>query len=80
MSELEYDAPEHGGVVQDDPFAHLTLDRAISLRWSLRDILANRTRFLPLAEADLNLLVEMGLVEVHDDEPSLTPAGMAAIE
>lgn len=75
MSDLEDDA-----IVQDDPFAHLSLDQAISLRWTLRDILANRTKFMPLADADLHLLVEMGLVEVHDEEPSLTSAGMAAIE
>ncbi len=75
MSELEHDA-----TVQGDPFAHLPLERAISLRWSLRDILASRTKFLPLDQADLQLLVEMGLAEVHDGEPSLTSTGMAAIE
>ncbi|WP_245286539.1 hypothetical protein [Bradyrhizobium sp. ARR65] len=75
MSELEHDT-----VMQDDPFAHLTLDRAISLRWTLRDVMANRTKFLPTAEADLQLLIEMGLVEMHDGEPSLTSAGIAAIE
>lgn len=66
--------------VHANPFAHLTLERAITLRWALRDILANRTKFLPLADADLQLLIEMGLVEVHDDEPSLTEPGLAAIE
>jgi hypothetical protein len=75
MSELERDA-----MVQGDPFTHLTLERAISLRWTLRDILANRTKFLPIDQADLQLLVEMGLVEVHDGEPSLTSTGIAAIE
>ena len=71
---------EHSVIVPSDPFAHLGLDRAISLRWTLRDIMANRTKFLPLADADLKLLIEMGLVEIHDDEPALTSAGMAAIE
>ncbi|WP_407177584.1 hypothetical protein [Bradyrhizobium sp. STM 3562] len=75
MSELEHDA-----VMQDDPFAHLTLERAISLRWTLRDIMANRTKFLPTADADLQLLIEMGLAEMHDGEPSLTSSGIAAIE
>jgi hypothetical protein len=80
MSDLEHEALEREAMVQGDPFAHLTLDRSISLRWTLRDILANRTKFLPLDQADLQLLVEMGLVDVHDGEPSLTSIGAAAIE
>lgn len=80
MSELEHEALEREAMVQDDPFAHLTLERSISLRWTLRDILAKRTKFLPFDQSDLQLLVEMGLAEVHDGEPSLTSAGMAAIE
>jgi hypothetical protein len=66
--------------VKGNPFAHFTLDRAISLRWTLRDILAKRTKFLSVADADLQLLVDMGLVEMHDGEPALTSAGVAAIE
>jgi hypothetical protein len=66
--------------VRGDPFARLTLDRAISLRWTLRDILAKRTKFLPVADADLKLLLDVGLVEMHDGEPALTAAGVAAIE
>jgi hypothetical protein len=65
--------------VHDNPFVHLSLERAIRLRWALRDILAKRTQFLPLADADLQLLIEMGLAEMHDDEPALTEAGAAAI-
>ena len=71
---------ENDTAVRGDPFAHLTLDRAISLRWTLRDILAERTKFLPVADADLKLLLDMGLVERHDGEPALTAAGVAAIE
>jgi len=66
--------------VRGDPFARLTLDRAISLRWTLRDILAKRTKFLPVADADLRLLLDIGLVELHDREPALTAAGVAVIE
>jgi hypothetical protein len=66
--------------VRGDPFARLTLDRAISLRWTLRDILAKRAKFLPVANADLKSLLDMGLVEMHDGEPALTAAGVAAIE
>ena len=69
MSELE-DAP-----VRYNPLDHLTLERSIALRWTLRDILAGRTKFLPLVDSDLQLLVEM-----HDDVPALTETGLAAIE
>jgi hypothetical protein len=75
MADLDY-----ADTVQHDPLAHLTLDRAIELRWALRDILAGRTKFLPLADSDMQLLVEMGLAEMHDDEPALTEAGLALIE
>jgi hypothetical protein len=71
---------ENETTVKGNRFAHLTLDRGISLRWTLRDILAKRTKFLSVADADLRLLVDMGLVEMHDGEPALTSAGMAAIE
>jgi hypothetical protein len=75
MSDFDYADTAHY-----DPLAHLTLDRAIELRWALRDILAGRTKFLPLADSDLHLLVDMGLAEIHDDEPALTEAGQALIE
>ena len=67
-------------IVRNDPLDQLTLERSIELRWTLRDIFAGRTKFLPLADADRQLLVEMGLVEMHDDEPKLTEAGFAVIE
>lgn len=81
-SALLLDAPPAGNEteVRLDPFADLPLDRAISLRWTLRDILARRTKFLPVADDDLQLLVDMGLVELHEGEPALTSAGAAAIE
>ncbi len=74
MSDLEYAA------TNDNPLTDLTIERAISLRWTLRDIVAGRTKFMPLADADLHWLIEMGLVEMRDDEPKLTEAGFAVIE
>jgi hypothetical protein len=74
MSELD------DTVVRDNPLSHLALERAISLRWTMRDILAGRTKFLPLADEDLRVLVEVGLVELHDGEAVLTDAGLAVIE
>ena len=71
---------ENETTVKGNPFGDFTLDRAISLRWTLRDILAKRTKFLSVDDADLQLLVDMGLVEMHDGEPALTSAGVTAIE
>lgn len=59
----------------DNPFADLGLDRAIQLRWSLRDIRAHRLSLSPISDDDLTLLKERGLVELKDGVPSLTPAG-----
>ncbi|MGJ4917397.1 hypothetical protein ACQR10_17800 [Bradyrhizobium sp. HKCCYLRH2060] len=63
----------------DDPFADLALERAIHLRWTLRDIKAHRLTLSPVAEEDLSLLAERGLVELTDGVPTLTNAGQDAI-
>jgi hypothetical protein len=62
------------------PMAHLDLDTAMRLRWSLRDIRANRLKLSPASPHDLNTLVEMGLVEIRDGAPRLTNAGDRAID
>jgi hypothetical protein len=54
-------------------------DRAIDLRWILRDIRANRLKSLQSREHDLNVLIEFGLVEMRDSVPQLTNAGVNAI-
>lgn len=33
----------------------------------------------PVSDEDLRLLTELGLVEMHDDEPALTQAGTAVL-
>jgi hypothetical protein len=63
-----------------NPFAHLTLERAIALRWTLRDIEAKRTKLSPVSASDLKALMELGLVEMHDDAPVVTSAGHAVLE
>ena len=63
----------------DDPFADLALDKAINLRWTLRDIKAQRLTRSPVTGDDLSLLAERGLVEVSDGVPTLTDAGLDAI-
>ena len=61
------------------PFAHLSLERAIALRWTLRDIKVKRLKLSPVNEADLATLTELGLIEMREDVPVLTPAGHDAL-
>jgi hypothetical protein len=54
-------------------------ERAITLRWVLRDIKANRLKLSPVDQRDLLDLIDMGLVEMLNDAPVLTNAGVSAI-
>jgi len=62
------------------PFAHLDLQRAIELRWTLRDIKGKRLKLSPANPADLAALTDLGLVEMGDDGPALTQAGHDALD
>jgi hypothetical protein len=62
------------------PLANFDLERAIGLRWALRDILGNRLGLTPVRDDDLRALIELGLVEMRDDIPVVTQAGLAALE
>ena len=63
----------------DNPFAEFSLETAIGLRWSLRDIQARRLKLSPVDDQDLRALSELGLIEVRDEGPVLTQAGTAAL-
>jgi VIT1/CCC1 family predicted Fe2+/Mn2+ transporter len=54
-------------------------DRAIELRWILRDIRGNRLKWSPPREHDLKVLIEFDFVEMRDGVPQLTNAGVSAI-
>jgi len=54
-------------------------DRAIALRWTLRDIKGNRWKLSPISQDDLQTLSQLELVEIHNDVPVLTRAGLNAI-
>ncbi len=54
-------------------------DRAISLRWALRDIKSNRLNWWPVAQYDLQILIILGLVEMRNAAPVLTDLGDDAI-
>ena len=62
------------------PFANFNLERAIALRWTLRDIKAKRLKLSPVSESDLRALIELGLIEMRDEVPVLTPAGHAVLD
>jgi hypothetical protein len=59
----------------DHPFAEFPLEQAIGLRWALRDIQAGRLKLSPVSDEDLHILAELGLIEIHDDGPAVTPSG-----
>ena len=70
----------HFHTMTERPLADFDLERAIGLRWALRDILGNRLKLVPVTDDDLRALIDMGLVEMRDDVPVVTPAGLAALE
>ena len=63
----------------ENPFAELGLERAIGLRWALRDIQARRLKLSPVSDEDQRALTGLGLVEVHEEGLVLTSAGIAAL-
>jgi hypothetical protein len=54
-------------------------NRAIDLRWVLRDIKGNRLKLCPAGEEDLRDLIDLGLVEMRGDAPVLTSAGDSVV-
>jgi hypothetical protein len=56
----------------NSPWAGLSLDTAIHLRWVLRDIKGKRTKLTPVSADDLRTLIEMGVIgTLKDDRPCL---------
>ena len=49
------------------------------MRWTLRDIQAGRLKLSPPSDEDLHVLAALGLIELSDNEPVLTPAGAAVL-
>lgn len=61
-------------------FAKFDLEKAIALRWALRDIVARRLTLTPVGDDDMRILSELGLVEIQDGTPVVTQAGLDALE
>ena len=59
--------------------ANLGLDNAIRLRWVLRDIIGKRLKFSPIAPNDLQTLIDLGYIEMKDEVPTVTTAGLDEI-
>jgi hypothetical protein len=67
-------------IVEPDIYtARADRNRAIDLRWVLRDIRGNRLKWSPINQHDLRILTIMGLAEMRDDAPVLTNAGVSVI-
>jgi hypothetical protein len=58
----------------DDPLSQFGLE-AINLRWTLKDIMAKRWTLTPINTGHLARLIDLGLVEMRDDKPSVTVKG-----
>jgi hypothetical protein len=63
----------------DNPFADFSLERAIGLRWALRDIQSRRLKLSPVSNDDLRVLTELGLIEIRQEGPVLTHSGTAVL-
>jgi hypothetical protein len=77
------DQPQKPTAILAQPILQLTdldLDRAIRLRWTLRDIRGKRTNLSPVSPYDLSILLEIGLIEMRDDVPVLTSKGDRALD
>lgn len=59
-----------------DPLAQFGLD-AIDLRWTLKDIAAERSNMIN--QQHLAQLIDLGLVEMREDVPYLTNAGQNTV-
>lgn len=64
---------------KDDPFRDLDLVTKIALRWTLRDIEAKRWMITPINPIHLEKLMARNLVEIRNNEPVLTKAGLDAL-
>jgi hypothetical protein len=71
--------PAVDGRKKPDPFRDLDLVTKIALRWTLRDIEAKRWMITPIDPIHLEQLMALDLVEIRNDDPVLTKAGLDAL-
>ena len=63
----------------ENPFAQFSLEKAIDLRWTLRDIQARRLKMSPVSDEDWRIVTGLGRVEVRDEGLVLTQTGIAML-
>lgn len=80
LEEEEEQDRSRSSPLPDRPFGDVTLDRAIALRWALRDIKGRRLKLTPVSPTDLQFLIDLGLVEMRGDAPVLTDAGQVVLD
>jgi hypothetical protein len=49
-------------------------------RWALRDIKGKRLKLTPVDPSDIRTLIDMGYVEMINDEPVVTATGLQQME
>lgn len=62
-----------------DAIGALFTSSARSACATLRDIQSGRLKLSPVSHENLHQLAELGLIELHDDEPELMEAGAAVL-
>jgi hypothetical protein len=67
-------------ITAEKPFAKFDLEKAIALRWALRDIVAKRLKLTPTSDDNLRTLTELGYIEMRDSEPIATQSGLEALD
>jgi hypothetical protein len=58
----------------DDRLSQFGLE-AIDLRWTLKDIMAKSWTLTPVNQDHFSRLIDLGLVEMRDDQPFVTVKG-----
>jgi hypothetical protein len=58
----------------DDRLSQFGLE-AIDLRWTLKDIMAKSWTLTPVNQDRFSRLIDLGLVEMRDDQPFVTVKG-----
>jgi hypothetical protein len=83
ISEAAFSEPEQAKASAsadlDIKMLSLNPDRAMVLRWVLRDLVSERKQWSQVNRVDVQTLVRVGFAEFHGEVPAVTKAGYTAI-